>query len=243
LSPITARLKKKDLQAEVAALPHEVEKSWEEVTEQPLLRALKEGSLSRERLGLYLRCWHRCLIEDNAGLAGLYYRHQALIRVDEKLEDWITVRIGDGLNKPVVGGVARCVRRVGAELGISEEDFLGARMIPEAVGYQGWVTKIYQDAPLTELMAFFVGDDLRKKTLDPLFADALVAHYGVSKEAVSGLHKEAKAASPKQTLRFVKRVALGPNTVLRSGWGLTYAATIQAGMYRLLLRGVMRYAA
>lgn len=240
ISPIKKN-RKKGLKAELGALLALVQGAWESILKEPFMLALRDGSLSRERLVLYFRSSHGCLVEEIAGFAGLYYWHHDWIKADHELEDWITMRIGEGLNKPRIGGGPRIIRQIGAHLGIREEEFFSSPT-PEAVGYQGWLTKSYQYAPLTELMAFFLGGDMRKNLLHPVLADALVSHYGLREEEVADLRQKAYAAEPEVTLRFVKRVALGDHALFRPGWGLTYAATIQAGMHRLLLRGVMRHA-
>lgn len=236
-----AQMRKKDVDAELDSLIGLVRGAWQSILKEPLMLALRDGSLSRDRLLLYFRASYGCLVEEIAGLAGLYYWHHDWIKADHELEDWITMRIGEGLNKPRIGGSPRIIRQIGARLGIREEE-LFTSPIPEAVGYQGWLTKSYQYAPLTELMALFLSVDMRKNILHPVLADALVSHYGLREEDVADLRQKAKAAEPEVTLRFVRRVALGDYALFRPGWGLTYAATIQAGMHRLLLRGVMRHA-
>lgn len=239
--PQTTKVRKKDVKAELDTLIELVRGAWQSILKEPFMLALRDGSLSRERLVLYFRSSHGCLVEEIAGLAGLYYWHHDWIKADHELEDWITMRIGEGLNNPRTGGGPRVIRQIGARLGIREEEFFTS-LIPEAVGYQGWLTKSYQYAPLTELMAFFLSGEMRKNLLHPVLADALVRHYGLTEEEVADLRQKADAAEPEVTLRFVKRVALGDHALFRPGWGLTYAATIQAGMHRLLLRGVMRHA-
>ena len=229
-------LRQNDLREQLDALPALVERAWQKPLGHPFMLELREGRLSRERLRGFLRSWHRCLIEDNAGIAGVYYKHQSVIKIDVELEDWLTVRIGRTLTRPSLGGAPRVIRRIGAPLGISEEDFLKPVMNPEAFGYQGWLVKIYQEAPLAELLAFFFGEDTRKALLDPVMARALTEHYGSDREAARALSEESK---PEESLRFLKQFIQNGEPFFRPGWGATYAATIQAGMFSLLLDGLM----
>ncbi|HLY65033.1 MAG TPA: hypothetical protein VKU60_05820 [Chloroflexota bacterium] len=235
--------------ARVAEIEQLIEQRYrEKVLGHPLIRELSEGRLPRKKLIGFVANWFTYAWEVNTALAMTYHKNIWFLKRHMDIHDLVTDKIGDELVNPGPGGHIKIVIQLGEALGLSYEELVNQRLIPEARANLDIAVRLIYEGPQAETLAFHMKEK-QFGVLAQTFFQALTTHYGLTAEQAEyfNLHHAADLEEHEGVMAHGKSSAYTLETILRDGyrperpgWDLDYAAQLGVDTMALLLDGVYK---
>ncbi len=242
LSPAAAEARVNELRALAQQLYRE------KLLDHPFTHALRDGTLSRERIrGFLLNHWTFSL-EINTAKSYAYHRFLPFLKRRPDLYDLVVEQLVDELAHPGPGGHIRIQIPLLAAFGLTEQEAAEAILIPEARAMVDSRVRLYLEGPMAE--TFTAG--LTEGSIGQWFGiwyHALTTRYGLTPEqaAYFDVHHEADTMEHESG----RAHALGNAYVVqvcleegyrpeRPGYTLESSVRLAADLWELFLDGLLR---
>jgi pyrroloquinoline quinone (PQQ) biosynthesis protein C len=240
-------------EAEVAAYIDQLQERGnahfrELVIEHRFTQEMREGRLSRPRLKGFIGNWFTFAWEINAIIAASYYRYLPFLKANMSVHDILADKIGDELMHPGPGGHIKTLFPVGAAVGLSEEEMIKTRLIPEARALVDYHVRIFQDGPVAEAFASSLKEGMVGQWLG-IFYEAMERHYGFSRAQSDyfRMHHEADnephegvIAHDEANKHVLKQAILSGEAFRRPDFDPAYALATGIEMYGIFLDGIYK---
>lgn len=207
----------------------------------PMILGLQAGTTPHEQIKGFLKDWYTFSKEVNTAASTVYHRYFSWFKTHPRLAKMMTRIIAEELNEP--GPV-----RAGEAVGLTLDDMVHARLIPEARAWVDFQGRLLVEGTLAEAAADFICEGEFGHFAKLLF-DVLTTRYGFTPRSAEYFkeHYEADAVGYDDLPSHGDRGKLLLQALLaegmveeRTGWGVEYTIEITVLMFKLLLDGVVR---
>ena len=220
----------------------------QQLLDHPFTHALRDGTLSRERIrGFLLNHWTFSL-EINTAKCHAYHRFLPFLKRHSEIYDLVVEQLADELAHPGPGGHIRIQIPLLAAFDLTEEDAAEAILIPEARAMIDSRVRMFVEGPMAE--AYAVG--LTEGSIGQWFGvwyHALTTRYGLTPAQASyfDVHHEADTMEHESGRAHALGNAYIVQTCLEDGYrperpGFTLESSVRLGadLWELFLDGLMR---
>ena len=248
-TPPVERLSPEAAEARVGELRALAQRLYrEKLLQHPFTHALRDGTLSRERIrGFLLNHWTFSL-EINTAKSYAYHRFLPFLKRRPELYDLIVEQLVDELAQPGPGGHIRIQIPLLDAFGLGEQEAAEAILIPEARAMVDCRVRLYLEGPMAEAYATSLSEQQVGEWFGRWFT-ALTTHYDLTPaqaiyfakhhEADTQEH-ESGTAHGSVNARIVETCLIDGYRPERPGYTLESAATLSVDLYELFMDGVLK---
>ncbi len=220
----------------------------ERLFNHPLILGMKEGTTPDHQIKGFLLNWYTFAQEVNTAASTIYHRFISWFKVHRELEELTLDVIAEEFNQPGPGGHIRTVQRTCEAAGLTLDEIVHAKLVPEARAWVDFHVRLLTEGTLAETAADFICEGAFGHFAKILF-EVLTTRYGFTRQSADYFreHYEADAVGTEDKLSHGKRGTLMLQALLqegmleeRTGWGVEYTIDITVSMFELLLDGILR---
>jgi pyrroloquinoline quinone (PQQ) biosynthesis protein C len=218
-----------------------------QVFSHPLMRELMAGALPLAKVRGFILNWYRFALEINTVRCDAYNHYLPFFERHPDCYDLLTEQIADELTHPGRGGHIKMLQVAGEALGLSREDLVEARLIPEGRALVDCRIRLWREGPMAEAWASSLGEREIGVWMG-MGHEALTQHYGLSERAAEYFCKHYEAdtqeheggimAHGEGNSYILRRILEDGYRPERPGWDLEYAVRFAVDLYELFLNGV-----
>jgi pyrroloquinoline quinone (PQQ) biosynthesis protein C len=160
----------------------------------------------------------------------------------------MTATIAEEFSAPGPAGHIRTVQRAGEAVGLTPDEMINARLVPEARAWVDFHVRLLTEGTLAEAAADYICEG-EFGHFAKIYHDALTTRYGFTRQSAGYFkdHFESDAVGKSGRPSHGDRGRAILTTLLeeglveeRAGWGVEYTIEITVGMFELLLDGIIR---
>lgn len=221
----------------------------ERLFSHPLTVGLQNGTTSDVQLRGWLQNWYTFALEVNTASSTVYHRFISFFKTHPALEDLVTASIAEEFALPGPGGHIRTVQMAGEAVGLTRDEMVNARLIPEARAWTDFHVRLLTEGTLAEVAADYICEG-EFGHFAKIYHDALTTRYGFTPKSATYFkdHFESDAIGKEGRPSHGDRGRAILTTLLeeglaeeRTGWGVEYTIEITVAMFELLLDGIIRH--
>jgi pyrroloquinoline quinone (PQQ) biosynthesis protein C len=218
----------------------------------PFMRSLQGGSISNDQLRMFIKNWYTFALEVNTAASTIYHRFISFYKTHPEMEDLVTATISEEFSEPGPGGHIRIMQRLGEAAGLTHDELVTARLIPEARAWVDFQVRLLTEGTLAEAAADFICEG-EFGHFAKIFFEALTTRYNFTSHSGQYFREHYEADVAGKERRHGPRDSHGDRarslliTLLeeglveeRAGWGVEYTIDITVAMFELLLDGIVR---
>jgi pyrroloquinoline quinone (PQQ) biosynthesis protein C len=157
---------------------------WDEkVDHGRFMQALRDGSLSLDAIRLFWKNWYGYVAEINNFNGVIFQRFGGWFKVHPVFLAAYSDKIADELIHPTPPGHIQIVLKQGREFGLSDDDMIYCRMLPECRALLEWARGFVYEGSMIERWTFHTIEE-RIGYWSRAWRRALVEQYGFSEDRV-----------------------------------------------------------
>ncbi len=236
--------------AQVDRLYEMVYERWDrKITRGQFMTDLQQGRLPMEAIRVFWKNWYAFVSEINNLIGCSYQRHIWFFKRHPDLLAAFSAKVADELMNPRPPGHILVVIEQGRAFGLSEEEMIECRMLPECRALLEWARGLLYEGTITEWWAFLsceepIGHWARQ------WREALVRHYGFQESQTKyfQVHEEADLEEHEGVMghgefnrQCLQRLLQEGMILFRPGFDLEYCAMTSVDYLALFFDGVYRH--
>ncbi|HEY7910542.1 MAG TPA: hypothetical protein VIG62_01420 [Blastocatellia bacterium] len=246
IRPRVSRAQAEALVSEYTGLASRLYK--ERLFEHPFTVGLQNGKIPDHQLRGWLQNWYTFALEVNTASSTIYHRFISFFKMHPELEDLMTSTIAEEFSVPGPGGHIRTVQLAGQAVGLTPDEMINARLVPEARAWVDFHVRLLTEGTLAEAAADYICEG-EFGHFAKIYHDALTTRYGFTRKSAGYFkdHFESDAVGKADRPSHGDRGRAIMITLLeeglveeRAGWGIEYTIDITVSMFELLLDGIMK---
>ena len=152
-----------------------------QVFAHPYMQELMAGMLSMSKIRGFFLNWYRFALEINTVKSEAYNHFLPFLERHPDCYDLFTTQIADELIHPGPGGHVKMLHRTGQALGLSLEELVEHKLIPEARALVDCRVRLWREGPMAEAWASSMSEGPIGVWLG-MWHEALTRHYGLSED-------------------------------------------------------------
>jgi pyrroloquinoline quinone (PQQ) biosynthesis protein C len=220
----------------------------ERLFSHPFTVGLQSGTIPDHQLRGFLQNWYTFALEVNTASSTVYHRFISFFKTHRELENLITSTIAEEFSVPGPGGHIRTVQRAGEAVGLTPDEMIKARLVPEGRAWVDFQVRLLTEGTLAEVAADYICEG-EFGHFAKIYHDALTTRYGFTPKAAGYFkdHFESDAVGKGDRPSHGDRGRAILMTLLeeglaeeRAGWGIEYTIDVTVSMFELLLDGMIR---
>jgi pyrroloquinoline quinone (PQQ) biosynthesis protein C len=226
---------------------------WDEkVTQGRFMQELVNGTLPMETIQLFWRNWYGFVAEINNFMGVTFQRFTGWFKLHPELLATFSDKIADELRFPRPPGHILIVLQQGREFGLSDEDQIHARMLPECRAWLDWARGIVYEGSMIERWCFHtveerIGEWSRTCRLalgkEPYsFTKERLEYFQTHEDADLGTHADGVMGHGPFNKLMLQALIEEGQILTRPGMPLDYIAQVTADFAGLFFEGVYREA-
>jgi pyrroloquinoline quinone (PQQ) biosynthesis protein C len=249
MSSIRPPVSRSQAEASVTEYTALAKKLYEErLFSHPFMLGLQNGTTPDHQLRGWLQNWYTFALEVNTASSTIYHRFVSFFKMHPQLEELMTTTIAEEFSQPGPGGHIRTVERAGAAAGLTPDEMISARLVPEARAWVDFHVRLLTEGTLAEAAADYICEG-EFGHFAKIYHDALTTRYGFTRKSAGYFkdHFESDAVSKADRPSHGDRGRAILTTLFeeglveeRAGWGIEYTIDITVSMFELLLDGIVR---
>jgi pyrroloquinoline quinone (PQQ) biosynthesis protein C len=207
----------------------------------PLMTELAAGVLSIEQVRGFFLNWYTWVFEINMATAVWLHRFGPILKRHPEIAEVVNDKIADELATPTRRGHIETLERVAAAVGLTRDELVNARLIPEARAWLDYFVRLQMEGTFAECVAGYLGEGCFPE-FAAVFEKALEEHYGVAREDLEyfRLHGELDVEHGEGNVFILQRLVETGQVEERPGWGIDYVLPTGGQMFVMFLDGVYR---
>jgi hypothetical protein len=226
---------------------------WDEkVTQGRFMQGVINGTLPIDpAIQLFWKNWYGFVAEINNFMGVTFQRFTWWFKLHPELLAVFSDKIADELIHPKPPGHISIVLRQGNEFGLSDDDQIHARMLPECRAWLDWARGIVYEGSMIERWCFHTVEErigywsrtFRKALLEKYgFDEERVLYFRTHEEADLGEHEGGVMGHGPFNKQMLQALIEEGQILTRPGMPLDYIAQVTADFAGLFFEGVYREA-